>query len=208
MTRRSLFTALLLVLLAASSAPAEEGRGYAGGQIGMFLPIKSSVTGNFPDQSGTLTYDPGLVVLAAGGYRFASGLRGEGELNFRRVNTDKLSSGTGRVQADGDVTCYGFMTNLYYDISTPTAVTLYLGAGIGVVATRFSKATSNATVLWTEGHDVDFAYQAIAGLGTRLSDTTSLDFTYHHYAVPRLHFQPLSAEFRGLNLSVGVRHWF
>ncbi|HJV36751.1 outer membrane protein [Geomonas sp.] len=208
MTKLSLYLAFLLVLLTPPLSLAEEGRGYVGGQVGMFLPIKSSVTGDFPTGSGTLTYDPGLVLMATGGYRFANGLRGEGELNFRRVTTDKLSTAIGSAGVDGDVTCYGFMTNLYYDIPTPTVLTLYLGAGAGVVATRFSQGTSKGAVVWTEGHDVDFAYQGIAGFAIRLNDSTSLDLVYHHYAVPRLHFQPLSVEFRGLNLAAGIRHWF
>jgi opacity protein-like surface antigen len=208
MNKPAMYVALLIGLLTTTLSFAEEGRGYVGAQVGMFLPIKSSVTGDFPTGSGTLTYDPGLVLMATGGYRFPNGLRGEGELNFRRVSTDKLSTGAGSAGVDGDVTCYGFMSNLYYDIPTPTVLTLYLGAGAGVVATRFSQGTSQGAVVWKEGHDVDFAYQAIAGLAIRLSDTTSLDFDYHHYAVPRLHFEPLSVEFRGLNLAAGIRHWF
>lgn len=207
MNKKSCLIAVLALLLITVSARAEEGRGYLGGQAGMFLPIKSAVTGTSLGD-GTLTYNPGVLLAATGGYRFANGLRGEGELSFRHLTTDKLATGSGRVAADGDISCYGFMTNLYYDIRTPSRVTLYFGAGVGVVGARFGRATSNGATLWTSGSDVAAAYQGIGGFETRLTDSTSLDIVYHHYAVPRLHFQTLSAEFRGLNLSVGLRHWF
>lgn len=200
--------AAVTLLLAAPSVDACEGGAYVEGQVGMFLPIRSYVKGGFAEESSRLTFEPGIVVAALGGYEFPNGLRGEGEFNFRRLYLDKLSSDSGRVDAHGDVFTYGFMANLYYDFRNRTVVTPYVGAGIGFAVARFGKGTANDTELWSGDEDVSVAYQGIGGFTLRVTDRTSLDFAYHHYAVPRLHFETLSAQFRGPNLSLGLRHSF
>jgi opacity protein-like surface antigen len=208
MKKLAQLVAISLLLLTAAASHAGEGRVYAGGQAGMFLPLESSVTGNFDGASGTLTYNPGAVLAAVGGYEFGNGVRGEGELNLRHLTTDKLLSNGATVAADSDIWTYGFMANLYYDFRTRTAVTPYIGAGVGLAVVDFGRGTSNGTTLWTRDSSVSVAYQGIAGFAVSIGSQTSLDFVYHHYAVPTLHFETLSAQFRGLNLSAGVRHWF
>jgi OmpA-OmpF porin, OOP family len=197
-----------LLLATAAASHAGEGGAYVGGQAGMFLPIESSVTGSFVGSSGKLAYNPGVVLAAVGGYQFGNGIRSEGELNFRHLTTDKLVTSGGPVAVDSDIWSCGVMTNVYYDFRTRTAVTPYLGAGVGLVVVDFGKGTSNGTARWTPDKDVSVAYQGIAGFALRIGSQTSLDFVYHHYAVPQLHFDTLAAQFRGLNLSLGVRHWF
>jgi len=203
-------TASLLSLAAAApqagAAAAGTERAYLGGQAGMFLPIESTVSGS--GVSGKLDYDPGLVLAAVGGYRFDSGVRGEAEFNFRRLTTDKLISDETVVPVRSDIWSCGLMGNVYYDFNNRTAVTPYVGAGVGLVVAEFGKATANGTTLWTRDKDLSFAYQGIAGFALRISRLSSLDFVYHHYAVPSLHFDTLSAQFRGINLSAGFRQWF
>lgn len=196
-----------ILLLAAATSHAGEGRSYLGGQVGMFLPIESSVSGS-SGLSGKLTYDPGVVLAAVGGYEFGNGIRSEVELNFRHLTVDKLHSGADKVAVDSDIWCSGLMTNAYYDFNNRTRVTPYLGAGVGMAVVDFGKGSSKGTTLWTSDQEVTVAYQGIAGFAVRLGRHTSLDFAYHHYAVPTLHFDTLSSQFRGLNLSAGVRHWF
>lgn len=207
MRRLHLLTTLFL-LLSAGTAHALEGRGYAGGALGMFLPIESSVTGNFVPRDSKLTFNPGLAVLLQGGYQFANGFRAEGEASYRRLSSEELHTNGRIAPADSSITSYSLMANFYYDFLTRTVISPYLGAGVGVAQTRFGEASSNGNVLWTKDRDVTVAYQGIAGFACRISDDTSLDFVYHHFAIPRLHFKTLSAEFRGINLFVGIRHWF
>jgi opacity protein-like surface antigen len=206
MLRYHLAAFLLLVLPAVSRAA--EGRGYAGAQAGMFLPIKSSVTGNFVGEGATVTFNPGVLLALVGGYQFANGLRAEGELNYRRLTTDKLINLAGQFPADSDIWSYGFMSNLYYDFRNRTVITPYVGGGLGMTVVRFEKGSSGARTLWTSDEDLTVAYQGIAGFELRLADATSLDFAYRHFAVPHLHFNTLSAEFRGINVTLGIRHWF
>jgi len=200
--------ASLLISLPSTASHAVEGRAYAGGQAGMFLPLESSVTGFFAGSSGKLTFNPGYVLTAVGGYEFGNGIRGEAEASFRHVTTDKLITGAGTVAVDSDIWAGGFMTNVYYDFRTRTAVTPFIGAGVGLVVVDFGKGVSNGTTMWSSDKDVSVAYQGIAGFAVSLGKQTSLDFVYHHYAVPMLHFDTLASQFRGINLSAGIRHWF
>ena len=199
---------LASLILASGPAGAADGRGYVEGEAGMFLPIESSATGAYLGQDATITYTPGVVLAAAGGYQFKNGVRGEGELDFRRVTTDRMSTPAGRISADGDLRSYGFMANLYYDVITRTAVTPYVGGGVGLAVADFGRGSSKGAPLWNPGHDLSVAYQGIGGFLVRLTERTSLDLASHHYAIPRVHLDTLSADFRGINLCAGIRHWF
>lgn len=171
----------------------------------MFLPVESSVGGGV---TGKLGYEAGLVLAALVGCEFGNGMRVEAELNYRRLGTDRLTTGATVVQVQSDIWTAGFMTNLYYDFRNRTRVTPYLGAGAGLVLAEFGKGTSNGAALWQSDRDLSFAYQGIAGFALRLTPDTTLDFVYHHYAVPSFHFETLSANFRGINLSAGIRQRF
>lgn len=200
--------AVSLLLLPVPVCQAAEGGGYAGAQAGMFLPIESSAHGDYLGSGATVTYHPGVVLTALGGYQFGNGLRAEGEIDYRRLGTDRLRYGAGDAPADSDISSFSLLSNLYYDFRNRTPITPYIGAGVGLAVTRFHRGTSEGRLIWSSDADTTVAYQGIAGFEYRVARQTSLDFVYHHFAVPRLHFDTLSAQFRGINLSVGVRHWF
>ena len=174
----------------------------------MFLPIESSVTLEPSGSQGRLTYNPGFVLAAVAGYEFGNGLRGEGELNFRRVTTDKLYGDGPTLQVNADIRSYGAMANAYYDIRTPSAVTPFFGAGLGLAVANFGKGSSGGRTLWNSGRDLSLAYQGIAGFAIALNDHTSLDFAYRHYGTASLHFDTIDSQYKGLNLSAGIRRRF
>lgn len=200
--------ALSLLLPLPAARADETGGGYAGFQAGMFLPIKSSVSGAFVGEDADVTYNAGFIVTGVGGYEFGNGLRGEGEFSYRQLTTDTLVNGARMVDLRSDIRTYSFMANLYYDFRTRTVISPYVGAGVGLAYADFGKATTSGRLVWSSDTDTAAAYQGIAGFTVRLCDDTSLDFAYRHFAVPRLHFKTLSAQFRGPNLSVGIRRRF
>ena len=205
---RSLIGALLSFFLLPSASYAAGGRAYAGGQAGMFLPLESAVTLEPAGSQGRLTYNPGIVLAAVGGYEFGNGIRGEAEVNFRRVTTDKFHGAGAPVQVNADLWSCGVMANAYYDIRTRTAVTPFLGAGLGYAVANLGTGTSGGTTLWRSGRDQSLAYQGMAGFAIALNERTSLDFVYHHYGTPSLHFDTLSSQYKGINLSTGIRFRF
>jgi len=205
---RVILGALLSVLLLESASYGEGGRPYVAGQAGMFLPLESAVTLEPAGLQGRLTYNPGFLLTAAGGYEFANGVRGEAEVNFRRLTTDKLYSSGAPVQVDAGIWSYGAMANAYYDFRTPTAVTPFIGAGLGFAVVRYGSGTSAGSTLWAAGQDQSLAYQGCAGFDIALNDRTSIDFVYRHYATPSLHFDTIRSQYKGLNLSTGMRYRF
>lgn len=207
-TGRVLAGALLLVVLPASASLAEGGRAYAGGQAGMFLPLESAVTLDPAGIPGRLTYNPGVVLAAVAGYGFANGVRCEVEANFRRSTADRLYGGAAPVQVDAEMRSYGVLANAYYDLRTRTAVTPFLGAGLGLAVATISRGSASGGTLWNSGEDRALAYQGIAGFAISLNDRTSLDFAYHHYGTSSLHFDMLRSQYKGLNLAAGIRYGF
>jgi opacity protein-like surface antigen len=200
--------ALLSLALLDSVSYAGDGRSYVAGQAGMFLPLESAVTLEPAGLPGRLTYNPGFLLTAAGGYEFANGLRGEAELNFRRLTADKFYSSGAPVQVDAGIRSYGAMANAYYDFRTPTAVTPFIGAGLGFAVVRYGRGSSGGSTLWAAGQDRSLAYQGCAGFAIALNDRTTLDFVYRHYATPSLHFDTIRSQYKGLNLSTGMRYRF
>lgn len=205
---RVLLGAVLEVTLLVSASHAGEGRAYVAGQSGMFLPLESAVTLEPAGLQGRLTYNPGFVLTGAAGYEFANGVRGEAEVNFRRLTTDKFYSGSAPVQVDARIWSCGAMANAYYDIRTPTAVTPFLGAGLGFVVARYGEGSSGGSRLWSAGRDQSLAYQGSAGFAIALNERASLDFQYRHYAAPALHFSTIHSQYKGINLSTGIRYRF
>ena len=100
------------------------------------------------------------------------------------------------------------MANAYYDIRTPSAVTLFFGTGAGFAVVNLGRGTSGGSTLWSSGQDRSFSYQGIAGFALAVSDRVSLDFAYHNYATPALHFNRLSSQYKGINLLTGIRYRF
>jgi len=174
----------------------------------MFLPLESAVNLEPAGQQGRLSYNPGLVLTAAGGYEFTNGVRGEVELNFRRLTADKLYSSGAPVQVDADIWSYGALANAYYDIRTPTAVTPFLGAGLGFAVVHYGRGSSGGSTLWAAGLEKSLAYQGCAGFAIALNNRTTLDFVYRHYATPSLHFDTIHSQYKGINLSTGLRYRF
>lgn len=200
--------AVLSITWMASASCAEERRAYLGLQAGMFLPLESAVTLEPAAVPGRLTWNPGIVLSAVAGYRFNNGLRGEGELNYRRATTDKFYRDGAPAQVDANLWSCGIMANAYYDFRNRTAVTPFVGAGLGFALANLGTGTSGGSTLWKSGRDQSIAYQGIAGFSIALNDRTSLDFTYRHYGTPSLHFDSLSSQYKGINLSTGLRYWF
>jgi OmpA-OmpF porin, OOP family len=200
--------AVLSVALLESASHGEGEGPYLAGQAGMFLPLESAVTLEPAGLEGRLSYNPGFLLTAAGGYEFGNGLRGEAELNFRRLRADKLYSSGAPVQVDAGIWSYGAMANVYYDIRTASAVTPFLGAGLGFVVARYGRGSSGGSTLWAAGQDQSLAYQGCAGFAVALNDRTSLDFAYRHYATPALHFDSIHSQYKGINLSTGIRYRF
>ena len=132
---------------------------YAGVQGGIGIPH---------DDSSNIGPALGLQV----GHGFANGFRVEGA--FMWLNNEN-NSRHNFFEVRETYNNYRFMMNAYYDFSTGTVVTPFLGAGIGWSYTHIN-AESGVIFL---GSNNSLAVQGIAGLAFQLNEHWTLDTTYH-----------------------------
>lgn len=183
-------------------AAAAEGL-YAGVGGGLFLPQNSDVTGRQSANFSTTldaTAKPGRghAFTGAVGYRFADGLRVEGELSYRKMDLKTLNvkepgglavllpaavqaldrnspqyQGAldqlrGTSELDGDVREVALMANLYYDFDLGLDFSPYVVGGIGL--NRISVKASGVRQ-FVDDDDTVMAYQFGGGLGYRIGGT-------------------------------------
>jgi len=120
-------------------------------------------------------WEAGLV----SGYSFASGLRPELELAYRRNNLghDEFGQGGGYDNADSA------LANLWYDFKAPSGpfsvVHPYLGGGAGAVRSHYHNATIAGGEIASD-YATEFGYQAGAGVGFDVTPRLTLSLDYRH----------------------------
>jgi OmpA-OmpF porin, OOP family len=148
-----------------------------------------------------LTANTGWLGLGALGWGFGNGLRAEIEGNYRSNDVHRFYPSTGGT--NGSFNSYGVMVNGFYDISTGTAFTPYVGVGIGYVWNEIADArttyTSGAASTAYKLNDTSgsFAYQAILGVaydfGTGIAATLEYRFlgtAGNTYGISRIDSNP------------------
>jgi opacity protein-like surface antigen len=117
----------------AQSAPGA----YVSVNVGAFVP--QAVNFNVLGVTGSIELDPGVFVSGALGYRFGNGIRVEAETDFARTRVDKIKFKTFGLSiplgVDEDI--FSVTLNAFFDISTGTIVTPYVGGGIGFAHQKF-----------------------------------------------------------------------
>ncbi len=161
-----------------------------------FIDPDASSAGCSPGESWSNEFDSGTGILAgvSSGYRWRN-FRIEGEYFYRGAMHDSaseplLSDGTllkdlqeirESEEAIDDVLSHNFFANLYYDFTSGSKWTPYLGVGVGVAhvlidySNRFSRESDPADISTFTGGSADPRNQRLAGTTTiaknRLSDT-------------------------------------
>jgi outer membrane protein OmpA-like peptidoglycan-associated protein len=211
MLKRGLLAALALMalpMLALSSpAMAQSSSGYyvgAGG--GLNLLRDSDINGGSIDTSAD--FDNGFGAVINGGYGYGNGLRAEVELGYRSNDVDTVGGSNGT----GDVSALSLMLNAYYDISTGTNWTPYVGVGIGGARLDVD-GTSPVGGSSIDDTDNVFAYQGILGTAYRINDNLNLFADYRYFATQDGDFTTASGtsvdgEYRSHTIMVGLRWAF
>ncbi|SNB48092.1 outer membrane protein [Geobacter sp. DSM 9736] len=218
------FLALVMLLSVASSGIASPLRSgfYAGGFLGASVPEKSEVTTiDFSDDrifEDRVRWDPGMYIGGMAGYDFGY-LRLDGELSYRHSEIGAVTDAEGfRFRnPDGDIGALSMMFSGFLDIHNATAVTPYLGGGIGFSALRLSdtfgvdtRGSVQRVLLYEEDDDTVFAYQAGAGFQIALNEPYSLDIGYRYFGTDTARFgrgttSETSLRYRSHNGLIGFR---
>ncbi len=175
MKARNLLLGAVLALSAPIAANAGTTNGlYLGGAVGAnFAPGNTDTA----DQSNKIKYGTGIAGAVSLGYGFGNGMRAEFETSIRNNDIRSISGST---SAKGSTSTYGMMVNGLYDINTGTAITPYVGGGVGVGI--MSAKASDADGPLYKGTDAQFAYQGIAGVAFALTPNLSLTADYRYFA--------------------------
>lgn len=181
----------ILGIPAISSATPPRPGGYLAGFLGVNFPRDTDVSTYdyaFDERyDDDVEFDPGIAVGGAVGYDYGF-LRLEGEISYRHAEIDTVTdvpSGVAYNGVDGDFGALAFMANAFFDLHNNSPITPYWGGGVGFAVLSASDVTSAEGLLYEEGEDTVFAYQAGAGVEIALNPFISLDLGYRYFGTAK-----------------------
>ncbi|MGC2857724.1 OmpA family protein [Novispirillum sp. DQ9] len=152
---------------------------YVGGQAGVNWARDRDYTR--AGASVSPDYEMGPALSGHLGYNFGQvgpvGLRTEGEVAWRRNSLDDLN---GR-DANGRLTSLGLFGNVLVDIPTGTALTPFVGAGLGAVQVNASDISARG-FRNLDDSEWKLGYQGIAGMSYALTEQLALRGDYRYMA--------------------------
>lgn len=158
------------------------------------------------------TFDSKVRLNAGGalGYRFGP-IRAEGELAYHHNDLEDFeepsSAAADQALADGEVSAWSLMGNVYYDFRNRSPVTPFVGAGVGAVEISRDAAEIGGQLL-PERKKTLFAYQLIAGSAWALTKTVSLNLSYQYFSAPESEIIGQHSGYNSHNIMIGVKFSF
>lgn len=203
---KALTVCCLIIFLASPAVLSADRGGYVSGRLGVCMLNDASLSEpGFPYTIET-EYDMGLGLGGAVGYDFGI-WRIEGEVAYRINDVDTFTALGIGLQGDGDIDTLSTMANAYVDFGNQTAITPFIGAGMG-----FAKVSANdwsvAGIRIGSEDDNVFAYQFFLGLGVSVTERLMLDFVYNYFATSDPEFGITEFEYDSHNISFGARFKF
>ena len=177
-----------LITVAATTATAEQGKFYVGGDIGAVVATDTELKEFFGQPlapNSELTFDPGFRLGVRGGYGVTDWFDAEVETGFM---VNGIDSATGALEADGSLTQIPLLINARFHCPAFHGVSPYFGGGFGMStsilwADDLTIGTpTDFTALNGNMYGVTFAYQAFAGVQFAINDQMSLSLEYHYFA--------------------------
>ncbi len=227
--RKTSLIALTAALLASAPVHAEPAQGwYASLNGGLALTSDQSESDDYIDiedigrvpGASAFEFHKGYALDGTVGYDF-NPFRVEGELSWRKADVDKgrfsskgfsvgnITYDSNSTPIEGEYSSLGLMVNGWYDLHTGSRWTPFIGGGIGAARIK-SKVKGHFTLLngdsyRLDGTDTDWqlAYQAGAGLGYKLNESTTLQAQYRYFTT-----EDAGIEDGVHNMTVGLRYRF
>jgi opacity protein-like surface antigen len=199
--------AAAIILLSAGTALAQQTSGfYIGGAGGLNWLRDTKIEGGAIGSS--TDYDLGWAALGTLGYKLTNGFRFEGELGYRENDVDNAAGAAGQ----GDASAKSLMANLLYDFNTGSAITPYIGAGLGVARIKFDDSGRHNGAI-VDDRDTTLAYQGILGIAYNFSQSLSLGLDYRYFAALDPSFSTttgtgVTADYRAHTITLALRYFF
>lgn len=195
-----LIVGLCFAATAQAAQSAQNANSIYAGLFGGFTFVPD-VTLSQGGASSNLELDPGFNFGAVVGYKWAIGLRAEGEISYRQNDTDNESG----IPVSGDMSALAFMGNAWYDFHLGTPWIPYVGGGLGF---------ANVSVDVPAGNDGDvvFAWQFGGGVGYEFSPGVVASVDYRYLATEDPNFSlstgSIDAEYSSHSIIFGIRGHF
>jgi len=208
---RELFilTATVAISTALISAPsqAQSPGNYVGVGAGVSLHRDADITGT--GINTTVDTDAGWAGQLSVGHVYDNGMRAELEAAYRRAGVGSLG---GAANPGGNINALSGMVNGFYDFSTDSALTPYLGIGAGLARIGYDGVTPVGTTR-VDDNDTVFAYQGIAGVAYDLGDGLDLTADFRHFRTATPGFRTdggtaVDSQFGENRIMVGLRWSF
>ena len=211
MKRKYLFVMSCLFLILSSSVVfASDGANTQGPYVALRLGVCFLDDANLSEEGVPFSidteFDTGMVIEGAVGYDFGM-FRAEGEIGYRKNDIDKFSALGISLSADGDIDALSFMANGYLDFENQTALTPYIGAGIGYATVSANDISVGGIDVGDEDDSV-FAYQLGVGVGYSATESLIVEIAYKYFATSDPDFEDTEAEYDSHNILIGIRYAF
>ena len=159
-----------------------------------------SSSGSGTNGSGNMSFERGFSFAGALGLSMGR-FRVEGEAFYRWAGLEELNvttsgmqigtltvAGPGVQTLSGDLTSYGGLGNVYYDIYTGTGWVPYLGIGAGVANLKLKVDSANAVAAGFSESEWVFAYQAGLGVAYQINAALAASVGYRYFATTEATF--------------------
>jgi opacity protein-like surface antigen len=132
------------------------------------------------DTDVSVPYDGGYLIGGAIGTHLMPNLRGEVEASYvsRGVSAGAFGSGGGTGTATGTNSTLYLLGNLWFDLDTGSAITPYIGGGIGAAVIMPNITLDPGPGFGYDTAGYAFAGQLGAGIKFQLADNISADLGY------------------------------
>lgn len=197
----------------AAGEPAGPGGWYLAAAVGASIP--GDIEGSAPPPGSTtpsrFEAELGNVVSinAAVGYRLDR-LRLEGALSWIRMDIDSWTNRFGKVRTGGKEWVLGLMANGWYDIDLGTALTPFVGGGLG--AARVGGQLEEVEGVpgdYEAEHDWVPVWQVGAGVSREIGEGVAIQFGWRYLDPGRAEGDTVKWDIGGIHiLEVGLRAGF
>ncbi len=134
--------------------------------------------------AATLEFDTDYGIFGTLGNK-SGAFRTEGEFYYRDLQVDSIDSPAGDLLlSGGQIEAISSMFNVYYDAPITDRLELFVGGGLGVVfiSGDFTAGGPGIGSIFLSGDSVEFAYQVMLGLATRVADNVYLTAGYRIFS--------------------------
>jgi len=179
--RAALLGGIAALAITASPAWAQPEGWYLGVGAGWTTldPVKASVDPPFGPANGRVTFNDTAAVHLDAGYKFASPIRLEAEVQYADFDADNLKvSGAPTIGITGDGAVTSVFANAFYDIPLSRNFAFTVGGGLGVA--QFDSSISGQLANGIRGSDSNFSWQLIGGLTVPMGDRFELQADYRY----------------------------